>query len=398
MTQEETDPRQGAKPNGRTSPTHDYEGALLNTQFAFGTGAKRLPFVKFDDVDLSMTSDTFVHELLSFGGFSVLYGPKGSAKSFFACDLGLHVALGWKWNGHHVQRGTVLYVAGEGGRGFRRRLVALKCEYGIDSADFYLLPDTIDLLDPGDGFAALIQDLKAYRPQLILFDTLNRTFGGGDENSSRDMSLYVKHVEQICAETGAHCMVIHHTGKDESRGARGHSVLSGAIGTAFEVKKHGTVNTATVVKNRDGEEGQSFSYTLKKVALGVDEFNQPITSCVVIHQDKANEAQWRAPKAVRGQAKMLLRVLQNLIASDGVRPPASNQIPSTVKAVPLSLLRRCADKAALTASQKSNSRAHAFNRAQTALKLAGKIGVWNDWVWIVKEDSHARTDDEEVHA
>jgi RecA-family ATPase len=50
---------------------------------------------------------------------------------------------------------------------------------------------------------------------------------GGNENAPDDMGALVRNIDRLRAETGAAVLLVHHTGKDTSRGARGHSLARG---------------------------------------------------------------------------------------------------------------------------------------------------------------------------
>jgi hypothetical protein len=83
-----------------------------------------------------------VKGLLANTGLAVIWGPPKCGKSFWAADLGMHIALGWDYRGHKVQQAPVVYVALEGRHGFPARIEALRRHYGVDSAPFYLLTTT----------------------------------------------------------------------------------------------------------------------------------------------------------------------------------------------------------------------------------------------------------------
>ena len=57
-------------------------------------------------------------------GSVVVWGPPKCGKSFWTFDLMMHVALGWEYRGRRVQQGAVVYLALEGGHGFRARVEA----------------------------------------------------------------------------------------------------------------------------------------------------------------------------------------------------------------------------------------------------------------------------------
>ncbi len=164
---------------------------------------------------------------LERGALSVLYGESNVGKTFLALDLAMHVAAGCQWHGVRVQGGPVVYIAGEGGRGIRNRIEALRCALpnltrGAEKG-FHLLPVSVDLCRAdGDALVKVLQSLPS-SPALVVVDTLARAMGEGDENSGQDMGAMIRTLDLIRGETGAHVLVVHHAGKDTSKGARGHS-------------------------------------------------------------------------------------------------------------------------------------------------------------------------------
>jgi hypothetical protein len=75
--------------------------------------------------------------------------------------------------------------------------------------------------------------------------------------------------------------VVHHTGKDASKGLRGHSSLHAALDTAIEVRRDGDNREWLIAKSKDGEDGGVHAFKLEVVELGSDEDGDPITSCIV---------------------------------------------------------------------------------------------------------------------
>jgi RecA-family ATPase len=74
-----------------------------------------------------------------------------------------------------------------------------------------------------------------------------------------DMTSFVRNMDTLRQTTGAHLMVVHHTGKDAARGARGHNSLRAATDTEIEVQidEDGT-RSAMVTKQRDHAGGESY--------------------------------------------------------------------------------------------------------------------------------------------
>jgi RecA-family ATPase len=191
-----------------------------------------------------------------------------------------------------VDRGAVVYFALEGAHGAKNRMAALRRNGQLKPGDpFYLVFDAVSLLEPGhaDRLAATvaaITDESGIPVKLVIIDTMARAMAGGDENSGADMTLAVKAIDAVRSATGAHVAIVHHCGKDQAKGARGHSSLRAAVDTEIEVfrPENETVSTVRVTKQRDLQAGEAMPFSLKVIELGTDRRGKPITSCVVHHE------------------------------------------------------------------------------------------------------------------
>jgi RecA-family ATPase len=166
--------------------------------------------------------------LLDAAAMSVVYGASGCGKTFLTLDLAAHVALDRIWRGRKLKQGTVLYIAAEGGLGIEERLTAFRVEHDIDVADvpLHIIAEPVDLCGSAADASLLIRRCEALAPvALIVIDTLSRAMAGGNENSPDDMGKFVANCDRLRLAAKAHVLVIHHAGKDEGRGARGHSLL-----------------------------------------------------------------------------------------------------------------------------------------------------------------------------
>jgi hypothetical protein len=241
-------------------------------------------FIEWDESADRVANDMttpLIKGVLSVGAMSVVYGESNSGKSFLALDLAFHVATGRPWNGHKVRQGAVLYIAAEGGPGFHKRVAALRKHYDARGVPFGVAPCPIDLLRGGDTHKLIdaVREFEARKGkvELIVVDTLSRALAGGDENSSTDMGAFVRHVDKLREATKTHVMVIHHSGKDKARGARGHSLLRAATDTEIEVER----GKWTVMKQRDVDGNKSGRFDLQSIDVGVDTDGDRITSAIV---------------------------------------------------------------------------------------------------------------------
>ena len=284
---------------------------------------RKLSFELFGDVVQSALDDAelpLIAGMLDEGALSVLYGELNAGKSFVALDMAFHVACGRPWNDRKTTQGLVVYIAAEGGKRFARRVAALRKRYGAeaDGAAFALVRSTVDLRsrDRGDGKAIVelvreAEQMIERKAALLVVDTLSRAMAGGDENSSIDMGALVKNCDEIRAATGAHLLLVHHSGKDKAKGARGHSLLRAASDTEIEV-----VNSKIVTrKQRDMDFAPEIGFALKSVELGVDASGNAQHSAVVTLGAAAPQAERAsAAEALKGNQLELFNVIVALAA------------------------------------------------------------------------------------
>jgi hypothetical protein len=117
----------------------------------------------------------------------------------------------------------------------------------------------------------------------VCIDTLNQSAPGSDENSNVDMSLIISKAKEISTAINGLVLLVHHTGKDATKGLRGHSSLNAALDVAIEVQNETVKNPKMfrVTKSKDGSCEISGAFKLKVVDLGSDSDGDPITSCIV---------------------------------------------------------------------------------------------------------------------
>lgn len=256
--------------------------------------------IRFDPIALD-----FVEGLLTEKGLSVLYAPPGVGKSYFALDLAASVATGRDWRDRETKQGAVVYFCLEGQQGFRNRILALKKAALLDNeSPFYFVETPLNFLSETDvpGFIKIIGESLPVgaEPRMIVIDTLARATAGGNENDGADMGKAIEGANRLQAELGAHVMLVHHSGKDLSKGSRGHSSLKGAADTEIELSRDEITGVifARVQKQKDLESGGGFSFKLVPMEIGTNERGQAVTACTVEHLDESH-----APQRNRGGRK-----------------------------------------------------------------------------------------------
>lgn len=263
-----------------------------------------LTLLRADKIGDPVETADFVQTLLTVGGASVVYGPSNTGKSFWVLELAASVATGRPFmDSLETDKGLVVYFALEGTHGTKNRIHALWSSGRLGAEPpLYLCSEPLSLLDPNDveRMIAVIKEaeLETGVPcKLVIIDTLARAMPGGDENQGKDMGKYVYGVDRIRAETTAHVMSVHHSGKNEDNGARGHSSLRAAMDTEIRVSRPsgGLVSLVTVTKQRDLPAINPMAFSLETVALGVDRRGHAITSCVVNPEGEIPSPQSKSP-------------------------------------------------------------------------------------------------------
>jgi hypothetical protein len=285
-----------------------------------------LPMVWFGEEDSGPALSWLVKGLLVDGGLSAIYGAPGTSKTFLAVDMALSIAHGREWFGLKTRRTGVVYVSGEGGPGMRRRMKAWRQERdGDPTAPFVMVPSSVNLFDDESEADMLVSDILACRQRmgeevgLVVLDTLSRMIGSGDEDRARDMNVIVQRAEKIQRETGAHVLLVHHTGKDKDRGMRGSNALLGAADAALEVARFETgLCELTVAKVKDGGDLTSFKYELSQAVLGEDADGDEITSCVIAPADARQGSEGSGRHRLGDREEIARRCLADLLADPSV--------------------------------------------------------------------------------
>jgi len=334
--------------------------------------------VRYDEIEAVLTSNYLVKGWLDRGCLSILYGPSNAGKTFVALDIAMHIAASKPWRGLRVNGGPVLYIAAEGGAGIRNRLAAIKRNRpDMASAPFTLLPIGLDLHGQGDALA-VCEIMPDEAPALVVVDTLARSMGGGDENTAKDAAMFVRNCDLIREATGAHVMVIHHTGKDTERGARGSSAFRGAVDDEIEVTVDGEILNRKV---RDRAKPDPLHFMLRSVTLGMDEDGEPVTSAVV----DATEAPAPKRKPLSGKNEVAIQALNDALRDHGTTR-TGNCYPTDRKVVEVDKWRDACGVHGLTSGATDAAARMAFKRAKDKLMDMDEVREFGDHVWRVQDD------------
>jgi hypothetical protein len=130
-------------------------------------------------------------------------------------------------------------------------------------------------------------------------DTFAKVTPGANENAGEDMGKALDPCRIISQHTGAMVILIHHTGKDVAKGARGWSGIRAAADAEFEVVRDLAAGKRWLqtTKQKDGDDEGRWGFELHQILIGVTDKGKDITSCVLL-EDQA-PAQGARAKAKR---------------------------------------------------------------------------------------------------
>ncbi len=251
--------------------------------------------------------DELLQGVLTVGAASILYGDSNSGKTFAAVDMACAVARGGEWMGRRTEPGLVVYLAAESPASLRSRLQAYQQHHGVRVPDFAIVATPVDLFASEADTTAIVQTVREIErrrskpARLVIGDTLARLSAGANENSGEDMGLVVKRIDAIREATGAHFLVIHHSGKNAANGARGWSGIRAAVDTELEVTDGPQGRCIEITKQRDlSSKGERIGFRLEPVTLGTTKWGTPATSCIVQAADAPAKAQGKRMGEVEG--------------------------------------------------------------------------------------------------
>jgi hypothetical protein len=278
--------------------------------------------VTFDEMDVdSPAKQWLVKGILARGETSAWIAPPGAMKSALLAEAAICVGAGLDWHGYRNKGAAgVVYFAIERADLVKRRLRAHRHKLGLAGTPIAVSGATIDLTHP-EAFKKVVDTIGTAKTilggeiGLVIIDTFAKLIAaaGGDENSAKDQGAVFGNVQRVKNVTGVHVALIGHTGKDESRGARGSNALLGDVDLMVTISGE-EVKTATVTKANDAPEGQLFSFKSEVFEFGTDEDGDPITVNIVSSEAVSSQVETKPsePKLSTNQ-----RVMYRLLADAG---------------------------------------------------------------------------------
>lgn len=279
----------------------------------------------------------FIKGVLPEADLAILYGASGAGKSFVAFDMAAALSRGVDWRGHRVRQCRVLMVVAEGAGGFAKRVKAYCQQNCIEVADLGHLSvvyDAPNILDAED-VTQIAATIRATGADIVIWDTFAQITPGANENAGEDMGRALGNLRTLRAATDAMNWLVHHAGKDLSRGSRGWSGLKAAADAEIEVTRDEQTGSREIriSKMKDGEDNLRWGFKLETLTVGVDQDGDPETSCVVIEADARKSDEPAKAGKRRGRVENhLLEMLETF--GDRSMVPVAEFVAAAANALP----------------------------------------------------------------
>ena len=357
-----------------------FKGSTMSGAAFTKQTAGALPYTLLRDLKPNLKSNEVVKDLIPHRAFGECHAGSGGGKTAIIIDLLLHVAAGMEYRNRRTERQPVVYVALEGHGGIDNRVIAAAAEIGITDAPFALVKATDNFRDPeaAERVMRIAADLVGQfgtgdhtDNPIIALDTYQAALGaGGSDCDPAAVSEFIQNIQQHLL---THCTVVllHHFGKDSSRGGRGWSGLRASLDFELEIDHDGDLRTLRVTKARDGSDQQpACCYRLVGRELGVNEHGEPVTAVVVEHL--ADEDVAKRGKRLSPKARAALDHLWGCI-KDPTRSFPMPEEPGLRCVLFDEWEKACTTQGAVSNSPRLADRSRQFRAAKDELEAAGAI-------------------------
>ncbi len=249
----------------------------------------RFPVISAGELARRKPVNWLIKGVLPQADLVVLFGASGSGKSFVGIDLMASIARGVAWRERRVKKARAIIIAAEGGGGMGKRIEAYCRHHNIDAddLDIGIITAPPDFMQ-SDDITDLVRAISASGgADVIMVDTFAQVTPGANENAGEDMGRALANARALSNATGAVVVLVHHAGKDTSKGSRGWSGIKAAADAEIEVIRHedSPVREIRISKMKDGDDGLHWAFRLEVLDVGVDDDGDTITSCVAVEAE-----------------------------------------------------------------------------------------------------------------
>ena len=353
-------------------------GQKNNITDSFKTGKadtqnNKFPLVRASDL-VSKEPEFVVEGILETDSLAQIFGDPQCGKSFIGIDIAACVATGTPFHGRQVKKGSVIFVAGEGHSGLRRRLSAWEKHnnVSINGVSLFISKMPAQFLEEQSALSVqiAIDEIvsREGKPELIIIDTVARNFGPGDENATQDMGRFVAALDHLKVRYACTVLLIHHSGHSDKNRGRGATALKAALDAEFKAEKHGETITLKNTKMKDSAPPENISWRLKSVDIGANSDGEIITSAVLVSNHENN-----LPK-IKPLSQSEEFALNNFVQACFKYGRLDDQ--GNFAGLPLEMWRK--HYYSQSTLDNADSKNTAFARARKSLQNRGEISVLDD--------------------
>jgi hypothetical protein len=378
--------------------------------------------------------DYLVEDTIPEKELTIIMGATQAGKSFLAFHLAMCMARAVPFFGRRILEPVpVIWLAYEGGRGARGRMLAYAKHFELEeSAEFLFaaLTRPVDLWSKETNVDEVIKECEGVirsrfngkRPGAIFIDTHNAATPGASEIDSEAVSRIRDRYKLMIQALGCAVVIIGHTNAMGKH--RGNELLVNNVDTVITVTKKTVlknrvaeqlkdddrrdIRSVELVKQREGETGHLFDFVLPAVETGIkNKFGKSRTSCVVTKPNWSDQAAAEAnardrrieskpvgARITNSDDFLYLQCLFRQIGEVGEPAPAKLQLPVGTTVVKLNDVKNDFATRSLPAEEVTGSnqaqvrdaiRKRAF-RSGARLQKAGIVGYREPYLyWTGKE-------------
>jgi len=154
--------------------------------------------------------DYLIDDLLQRRYVYAMTAPTGTGKTCIALRMAAHVALGLKLAGMEVEKGRVLYFAGENPDDVRTRWIKQceELEQNPDEMDVFFLPGAPSISDK-EIRKRIDAEAAEHGPfSLVIIDTSAAYFRGDDENSNAQLAAHARMMRSFVGLPGGPTILV----------------------------------------------------------------------------------------------------------------------------------------------------------------------------------------------
>lgn len=224
-------------------------------------------------------------------GVGYVFAPPDTYKTFLMMDIAACIATGENWAGKATKKGNVLYISAEGGNEISKRVKVWEDNYSTDTeSNILIIKEPISPVVK-EEFNWLLnkaiehEEFTGFKTKLIVFDTLSQCAKSLDDNSSKDMSEFIRCCIKLSIQLKTAVIFVHHTNK--SGKCRGSSVFEGNSDFIFEMKKSKENLAVTLYCEKQKDYKKPLPLHVKLASQDLDLFysdGEAVSSLVISHK------------------------------------------------------------------------------------------------------------------